>query len=305
VSEFSWDRYNREIFQPNIVDPIADVFRHRDELSLTGMLGDAVRGVGSSYRDAFPQPRMDDPNPFRHRTDEEMIRSLWEWLPASSFSAGMLPDAGRQGGKVLVSGMFSKGAKKPWEKSEENLGFLHNSAKKYKTAEEFVEANIGTDLEGSMEHRPTFTGATADNVTQEISDMGLPEDFYDNPNIYATGDKASDAQSIKALLDSRGNPEAEVTIYRASPKNELRVGDWVTLSKEYAEGESLTEGVKAHSFKVKAKDIHFAGDSINEFGYYPESKVKQLTDIWNKTNKADPGETLSEENLDFLQRIPR
>ena len=161
---------------------------------------------------------------------------------------------------------------------------LVQEAKKYKSAEEFVDSNMGVGLEGAMQHRPTFTGPTADDV--ENSDMGMP-DFYDDPRLYETGDKLSDNQSIRALMAIQGNPEANVTIYRASPKKELRGGDWVTLSKNYAKGESLSEGVEVHSFKVKAKDIRFAGDSINEFGYYPESEVKNLIDIWNKAQALE------------------
>lgn len=66
------------------------------------------------------------------------------------------------------------------------------------------------------------------------------------------------------------------------PKDEFNPGDWISLSKKYANGESLQEGTNVYAKKVKAKDVQFAGDSINEFGYYPES---QLTEIWNKANK--------------------
>jgi len=299
VSEFSWDRYNREIFQPNIVDPIADVFRHRDELSLTGMLGDAVRGVGSSYRDAFPQPRMDDPNPFRHRTDEEMIRSLWEWLPASSFSAGMLPDAGRQGGKVLVSGMFSKGAKKPWEKSEENLDFLHNSAKKYKTAEEFVEA-IGEVM---------YQGRSTKGLTTLIKDG---EGWFSKDR----GVAVQFADMLKHNKMVNSSREAE---FETIPNKELKgeVYERVILSKNHKEvdiQETLWNRQKERAFIKQAKEeghdaLKIMRDGeVKDIVVFDPSQIKtkqQLTDIWNKANRADPGETLSEENLDFLQRIPR
>ncbi len=187
---------------------------------------------------------------------------------------------------------------------------LTTEAKKYKSAEEFYNT-MPSDVRDSlrtqgvrgqeqvtkywesatgksstdtyqMSHRPTQTGATADNITQEVSDMGFPKDFYENPQYYTQiSDKAS-KESLVALLKVRGNPDATVIIYRASPKKELNNGDWVTLSKEYAKRESQTEKTPVQSFKVKAKDIQFAGDDVNEFGYFPKS---QLTDIWNKANK--------------------
>lgn len=124
-------------------------------------------------------------------------------------------------------------------------------------------------IDYGMSHRPTRTGATADNITQDVSDMGLPSDFYDHPEWYANMREPSYIESMDALRKIRNNPDAEVTIYRASPKNQLNEGDWITLSPAYAKGESLAEGTPVHSFKVKAREIQFAGDDINEFGYWP------------------------------------
>ena len=165
---------------------------------------------------------------------------------------------------------------------EKSIDPLIEEAKKYKTAEEFVDAQFKKPISYGMTHRPTVTNATADNITQEVSDMGFPKDFYSHPEYYENVSNKSVKESLAVLKKIKGNPDAEVTIYRASPKNELNTGDWVTLSKEYAKGESLAEGSKINSFKVKAKDIQFAGDSINEFGYYPKS---QLTDIWKKARE--------------------
>ena len=44
--------------------------------------------------------------------------------------------------------------------------------------------------------------------------------------------------------------------------------------------------------KVKAKDILFAGDDINEFGYFPKSK---LSEIWNKANEQTLEQPLVQE----------
>jgi hypothetical protein len=177
---------------------------------------------------------------------------------------------------------------------------LYEEAKKYDSAEEFYQQsksdikdelrsmgikgeeqvskwwneNVGKrvdTLEGAMDHRPTKTGATASDISQQASDMGIP-DFYERPEYYHFGGKEYD-ESVSALMKIRNKPNAEVTIYRASPKNELRNGDWVTLSKEKARLESLQEGTEVHSFKVKAKDVEFAGDDITEFGYWGDSKI--------------------------------
>lgn len=130
----------------------------------------------------------------------------------------------------------------------------------------------------AMSHRPTETGATADEISQTKSEMGYPKDFYEYPERYIDMKRKENLESFNVLSRIRGNPEAEVTIYRASPKNELNKGDWITLSKSYAKGESLTENTPVNSFKVKAKDIQFAGDDINEFGYYPQTDQTQETE---------------------------
>jgi hypothetical protein len=121
-----------------------------------------------------------------------------------------------------------------------------------------------------MGHRPSQTGATAADVTQNVSEMGLPKDFYSNPHFYEQMTHAPTAESFNMLQQLRGKPDGVVTLYRAGPKNELNPGDWVTLSKKYAEAEAKAEGVKVHKFKARAKDIEFAGDSINEFGFFPK-----------------------------------
>jgi len=130
--------------------------------------------------------------------------------------------------------------------------------------------NIADEIPSySMSHRPTKTGATADDIT--LKGEYIPSDFYTHPHYYGVNlREKSYIESFSTLQKIKGKPETEVTIYRASPKNELNNGDWVTLSKEYAKGEALLENVPVNSFKVKAKDIQFAGDDINEFGYYPK-----------------------------------
>lgn len=97
-------------------------------------------------------------------------------------------------------------------------------------------------------------------------------DYYSHPEWYRTGDNKSDTESGHAIRSMRGNPDAEVTIYRALPSQHdtIHAGDWVTLSKTYAENhlEGPLNG-EGHviSRKVKARDIVSPGDSVNEWGY--------------------------------------
>lgn len=171
---------------------------------------------------------------------------------------------------------------------------LATEAKKYDSAEEFYERMGQKNLSAlreqgvrgqeqvtkwweentgikrgdtyGMSHRPSESGSGFDITDSEA----MPKDFYDNPQQYIFGNEEASQESIRAILKIHNKPDADVVVYRATPKNELNDGDWISLSKKYAEGESLDEGVDVFDFKVKAKDIQFAGDDINEFGYFPK-----------------------------------
>jgi hypothetical protein len=106
-----------------------------------------------------------------------------------------------------------------------------------------------------------------------------PADVYSPKaaQYYGTGYPMADRQAFDLARRVRGNPNAEVTMYRAVPKDpsisSINAGDWVTLSKDYAKthGESALMGnYKIISKKVKAKDLWTNADSIHEFGYSPD-----------------------------------
>lgn len=137
------------------------------------------------------------------------------------------------------------------------------------------------DLSYRLAHRPgspiEFPDevATADKISS--GDM-FPSDFLDHvdwyvPLTYPGGD-AAERETIKILNDIQGKPDAVVTIYRGAPKGELNQGDWVTLSKQYAEiyagdgAYSDNPNSKVYAYKAKASELSFDGDSILEFGYW-------------------------------------
>lgn len=108
-----------------------------------------------------------------------------------------------------------------------------------------------------------------------------PSDVYSasGARIYGTGYPQADKEAFDLARQVRGNPNAEVMMYRAVPKDEsiktINPGDWVTLSKSYAKnhGESvLGKNYKIIAQKVKAKELWTNADSIHEFGYHPSSK---------------------------------
>jgi|GEM_PF-6532342 len=119
-------------------------------------------------------------------------------------------------------------------------------------------------------HMPTTLGR-AHNIAEKEE---IPGDVYKHPEKYFQMDQKTDQESVAALKKIKNDPDAKVTIYRASPKDEFNDGDWVTLSPTYAKTHADRAGTKVYSKTVKAKDIQFAGDDVNEFGYFP-SEIKK------------------------------
>jgi hypothetical protein len=102
-----------------------------------------------------------------------------------------------------------------------------------------------------------------------------PKDVYDpsGVRIYGLGDY-TEYESMRVIKRVRNNPDAKVTMYRAVPKNlkedNIRVGDWVTLSRSYAEehGEAHIDGpYKIISNTTEAKNLWTDANSLNEFGF--------------------------------------
>jgi hypothetical protein len=114
-----------------------------------------------------------------------------------------------------------------------------------------------------------------------------PDDVYsaNAARFYGHGgdEVAMDRRTVQIAPSLRGKPDAEVTIYRAVPKDEkikdINAGDWVTINKQYADlhGNSALQGnYKILERKVKAKDIYTNADSIHEYGYDPDDVMAQF-----------------------------
>lgn len=159
------------------------------------------------------------------------------------------------------------------------------------------EQNKGQE-DYKMAHRPSETGITADDLLQEGNEgIGMPKDMYEHPEYYSMGDKKYLNETMKQLNQARNNPEAEITIYRATTGNSINDGDWITLSKDYANmhNESQLDGKgKVLEMKVKAKDIQYAGDSLEEWGYFPKGSLNKETGSTGSKKYPDWIENMSD-----------
>ena len=150
--------------------------------------------------------------------------------------------------------------------------------------------NLGIETDYFMNHRPSEGYGNASNFETNMAGI------FEHPEWYLNLDEKYNNESLNALKKVRNNPETEITIYRATPGNKINVGDWVTPSKSYAQYHNNTQfNGKGNilEIKVKAKDILFAGDDINEFGYFPgdSAKYSQYNSKWQahleKTYKSN------------------
>lgn len=121
-------------------------------------------------------------------------------------------------------------------------------------------------LDYRIEHRPM----TVEGGASRLHDAGtvFGEDVYGKNALQYFGSGLSgEKTSLDILKKVRGNPDAEITIYRGVPEgvNAINKGDWVTLDPKMAE-----EYGNVISKKVKARDITTWPDSLVEFGYYPD-----------------------------------
>jgi hypothetical protein len=130
-----------------------------------------------------------------------------------------------------------------------------------------------------------------DDLTKSITGerAGYPNDFYSDKGqrIYAPGPRfendefgIANQESFQIINKVKNKPDEEITIYRAVPNNDnikdINKGDFVTLSKKYAElhgasgyGEYGNDIGKILEKKVKVKDIYWDQNDVNEFGYFP------------------------------------
>jgi hypothetical protein len=100
----------------------------------------------------------------------------------------------------------------------------------------------------------------------------MPADVYDKPHYYTGYSGAELRETMAQLRKARGNPDAEITIYRGVPKgvNQINDGDWVSLSKNYAINHSqMFDDSTILSKKVRAAEVRWALDDLMEFGYFP------------------------------------
>lgn len=139
----------------------------------------------------------------------------------------------------------------------------------YRKAYEVLKQET-TDYRG-LHTAPNKNDAPIHDLTQN----GVyPDDVYTNPHFYIH-DEAHDPYGMQVAQQVRGNPEADVTIYRSVPHGvrQINPGDWVAVHPAYARQHGLhptdpEKDLPVISATVKAKHLYTDGNSISEYGYH-------------------------------------
>lgn len=152
-----------------------------------------------------------------------------------------------------------------------------------------------------------------DNTTLDDMTKGgnlVPDDFYDKPQFYTDVNNKASKESLTVIKKAKGNPESEVTIYRAVPNGVENIdeGDWVSLSPTYAKEHGMhptdeSQDMPVISMKVKVKDIVWDGNDVNEFAYFPtkeeinEQETQTQANQDNGLNTARGSDTAVKEEV--------
>lgn len=143
-----------------------------------------------------------------------------------------------------------------------------------------------------IDHRAPYKDGYSASLDDVSSVYG--EDIYGKNAVRYFGTfEGFDSESVGYIQQSKGKPNGTIIVYRAVPisvkSNQIRNGDWITLTYQYAKnhGESNIIGnYRVIKKKVRIGDVYTNGDSIHEFGY-DDGKQYYYRDTENYRKLAD------------------
>lgn len=119
-----------------------------------------------------------------------------------------------------------------------------------------------------IEHKPMSVDGGAARLHELESAFG-PDIYGPNALQYFGSGSFSrqEREALNLMRKVRGNPDAEITIYRGVPDGvkSINPGDWVTLSPEMA-----SQYGNVLSIKVPARQVTSWPDSLLEYGWFPD-----------------------------------
>ena len=223
------------------------------------------------------------------KKNPERIKKLLqkEWVPDNRIQS-FIDDASN--GKI--SERQANNIKNALGKSDDmskELQPLYEEARKYKSAEEFIDSKMSKDYR-TVHQVDTKKASSITNIREDLID-DFTKSFRDQYGYPAL--KSKEVERLKRIMK---NPEADITIYRASPKNELNSWDWVTVDKDYANDIKRQNWGTVHKYTVKAKDLFYPTtkewfedlpslSKWSSFQYQDTNNISKLRKIREEANK--------------------
>jgi len=121
-------------------------------------------------------------------------------------------------------------------------------------------------LEYRMEYRPSDAGVQSHDLRSSRAPAGL----FDRPEEHTRFGGLLRSVMLQ-LARVQGKPDEKIPVYRMAPAGdrEIRAGDWVSLSPEYARGYlERVEGGRLVSVLVPARAVRFGGYDLMEWSYW-------------------------------------
>ena len=130
------------------------------------------------------------------------------------------------------------------------------------------DGSAGVDTSYRLSHKAPYNDS-ADGDDAYYNHIGnltssFPDDVYNHPDYYGT----SDDETMRQLRAVKDDPDALVRVYRALPPehSDVNPGDWVTLSRDYADTHAL-DGWHVVAADVPASQVWTDGNDLAEFGW--------------------------------------
>ena len=199
----------------------------------------------------------------------KVMKDLIKYADENNLPIALTPDSSFGGSKTRLKSFYKKFGFKDNKGRNKDFSFRESMIRQPKQIEkkdnvvelDFQKKKIEAELNKKDAPRDTSSGHAADGVPAQFGppahDMNLsiseeftPEGFgtfstdvgnnYENLKFFISSSRGTpqfkeEVDFYRKLFAIKGNPDAEITVYRASPTNDLRPGDLITPIKSDAE----------------------------------------------------------------------
>ncbi len=171
---------------------------------------------------------------------------------------------------------YNRAVQKVDTKIPEELKPLAEEARKYKTADEFIQAKRGDYI--PPDHFQAEEVARRKEVPSPLSEI-------DTDKIIDTGYKSMPVSERDALkIELKDTTKDNIKVYRTTKNGDLLPGDYVALTKSHAE-QYLPRGGKVIEHSIPKDSLRF-NERAGDFQYAPEG-IHNLEDLHTQATKGN------------------